>query len=167
MFETLRKLIGDLSEAASQNRPGARQFDEDDHRVAAAALLVHVADADGDIEPREQERLRALAGERFGLDAAEAAQLIREALWSDHEAVSIDHFVNILRRALDAEGRLKLVEMMWDVVYADGEASETEDTMIWRIAGKLGVGAQEQDVLRRSRTPGFLPPTEGSGGAQG
>ena len=153
MFESLKRFLGDLGDAARHGRPGARQFDEEDHRVAAAALLVHVADSDGGIGEAEQERLRAVVAERFGLDAASAAQLIREALWSEHEAVSVDHFVNILRRALDSDGRLRLMAMMWDVLYADGDAGETEDATLWRIAGMLGVGEQELETIRRSRAP--------------
>lgn len=163
MFESLKRLLGDLGEMARHGRPGVRQFDEEDHRVAAAALLVHVADSDGEIRETEQERLRAVVAERFGLDAASAAQLIREALWSEHEAVSVDHFVNILRRALDADGRLRLIAMMWDVVYADGDAGETEDATLWRIAGMLGVNEQDLETIRRSRAPARGP--DGDAGA--
>jgi uncharacterized tellurite resistance protein B-like protein len=153
MFDKLRRLLADLVEPSHTDR----QFDENDHRIAAAALLVHVADIDGEIDEREQERLRTLVAERFDLDAADAAQLIREALWSEHEAVSINHFVNILKRALDANGRLRLVEMMWDVVFADGAAEETEDTIIWRLAGMLDVPEADQEIMRRSREPGHWP----------
>lgn len=156
MFESLRRFLGNIVDSR-HSAPSSRQFDEEDHRIAAAALLIHVADADGDIGDLEQKRIRALVAERFDLDTSAAARLIREALWSEHESVSVDHFVTILKRALDADGRLKLVEMMWDVVYADGEAGETEDSSIWRIANMLGVSEPDQETLRRSRAPGHWP----------
>lgn len=156
MFESLRRFLGEIVDSG-QNTPSSRQFDEDDHRIAAAALLLHVADADGAIGDLEQKRIHALVAERFKLDTAAAARLIREALWSEHESVSIEPFVTILKRRLDASGRLKLVEMMWDVVYADGEAGETEDSTIWRIANMLDVPEHDQETLRRSRAPGHWP----------
>ncbi len=42
--------------------------------------------------------------------------------------------------------------MMWDIVYADGDASETEDSIMWRIAGMLGVSERELGTLRQTRT---------------
>ena len=83
--------------------------------------------------------------------------MVREALQSGHEAVGIDHFVNVLKRVLDEDGCLKLVEMMWDIVYADGDANETEDTIVWRIAGMLGISEKDRETLRRSRAPGHWP----------
>lgn len=150
MFEALRGLLGGLL------APG-RMFDSDDHRLAATALLIHVADADGDFETEERERLRQLIGLRFGLEPGEAAQLIREALENEHAAAGVDDFVSILRRALDEDGRLKVVEMMWDIVYADGEASETEESAVWRIAAMLGVSEKDMEILRRARRPGAWP----------
>lgn len=153
MFEALREFMGRLTSA----NHARRRFEESDHRLAATALLIHVADADGELAAIETERLREIVATRFGLDPGEAARLVREATASDHEAVGVDFFVNVLRRALDAEGRLKIVDMMWDIVYADGEATETEDSIVWRIAAMLGVGEDDLETLRRARAPGHWP----------
>lgn len=152
MFEALRGFLGGLLAPE-------RMFDADDHRLAATALLIHVADADGELEAEERERLRQLIGLRFGLEPGEAAQLIREALENEHASAGVDDFANILRRALDSDGCLKVVEMMWDIVYADGEASEMEESAVWRIAGMLGVSEADMETLRRARRPGAWPET--------
>ena len=152
MFESLRDFLQGLT------RSGApRQFEENDHRLAATALLIHVADADGELDDEEAARLREIVSSRFHLDAGDAARLVREALESDREAVGIDQFVTVLKRVLDGNGRLKIVEMMWDIVYADGDASETEDSIMWRIAGMLGVSERELETLRQTRAPGDWP----------
>lgn len=151
MFESLREFLHGLATG------GARQFDENDHRLAATALLIHVADADGDLDEEETGRLRQIVSDRFGLDSADASRLVREALESDRASAGVDLFVNVLKRALDADGRLKIVEMMWDIVYADGAARETEDSIVWRIAGMLGVAEKDMEILRRARSPGHWP----------
>lgn len=132
-------------------------FDDSDHRLAATALLVHVADADGHFDEDERERMKRIVSDRFDLDASEATRLIGEALQSDHEAVGIDYFVNVLNRTLDEDGKLRIVDMMWDIVFADGKATETEDTIIWRIAGMLDVPPEARETLRRSRDPAHWP----------
>lgn len=149
MFDALKAFLIDLT---GKGEP-TRRFDASDYRLAVAALLVHVADADGEIQEVERERVQKLVSERFELDPASAAQLIREALQTEHEEVGVGLFVNVLNRALDAEGRLKIVAMMWDVVYADGDLTETEESMIWRIAGMLGVTSVERETLRRALLP--------------
>ncbi len=153
MFDALRGFLTNLVSSAASRR----HFDENDHRLAAVALLIHVADSDGAFDAQENQRLREIIKDRFDLDAATAIQLVRDAMKSDREAVGIDHFVNILKRVLDDNGRLKLVEMMWDIVFADGEARETEESVVWRIAAMFGIGEKDLETLRRSRSPGHWP----------
>ncbi len=154
MFEGVRSFVAELL-----GSEGERPFEENDYRMAATAILVHVADADGAFDPLERARLRTLLMERFGLDGGDAGRLIAQAQLSEAEAVSLDRFAEVLRRKLDTDGRLKLVEMMWDLVYADGAPLEVEDSIVSRVAQMLGVPAADLDLLRRSRSPGL-------GGAQ-
>ena len=50
---------------------------------------------------------------------------------------------------LDEEGRAKIIEMMWEIVYADGERDELEDNLLWRAADLLGVSPRERIELRQ------------------
>ena len=121
-----------------------RGFAPDDYRIAAAALLVNMANADGHVAPQEQRRLRRIVEERFGLDAAAATRLIHTAEASEREAIDLFQFTTVIKRALDAEGRRAVVELLWDMAYADGRADELEENIIWRIAELLGVPARER-----------------------
>ena len=145
MFEALRKFIADTA-----GRPeGDGGFAEDDYRLATAALLIHVANVDGKIDPVERQRLRGIIEQRFGLDAAATTRLIERAERSDKEAVDFFHFTSVLKRRLDDDGRQKIIEMMWDVVFADGEVTEFEENVVWRIAALLGVSTRDRVMLRR------------------
>ncbi len=144
MFSALKTFLADLGQSATPPR-----FGEDDYRVAAVALLVHIADADGVTDAAECRRLKALVHDQFGLDAAEAAALIREAQQSDREAVDFYHFTHVLKRQLDDAGRLRIVEMMWDIAFADGKLDEIEDNTVWRIAELLGVSNRDRVLLRQ------------------
>jgi len=145
MFYALKNFIAEVSGA----EPAARRFDEEDYRLAAVALLVHIANVDGNTDLAERRRLMAIIEERFGLDPKAAAELIATAEQSDREAVDFYHFTSVLKRALDDDGRQKIVEMLWDIAYADGVADEFEENTIWRIAELLGVSTRDRVLLRQ------------------
>ena len=146
MLEALKDFIAGLKDDTTESeadRLGA------DCRLAAAALLFHVADLDGVIQPQETSKLRSIISDRFSLDAAQTSRLIAEARVVDHEAVDLYHFTSVLNRALDHEGRLRVIEMMWEMAYADGKLDELEETTLWRVAELMGVSTRERVELRQ------------------
>jgi uncharacterized tellurite resistance protein B-like protein len=86
---------------------------------------------------------------RFKLDDTLADESIDRATKAEHEAVDLYHFTKLLTRVLDEEGRAKIIEMMWEIVYADGERDELEDNLLWRAADLLGVSPRERIELRQ------------------
>lgn len=150
MFEAVRKLIADLTEDGKH----PSRFEEDDYRVAAAALLVHTAAIDGNISPSERNRLHEVIKQRFELDDETTDELVAEAIEADEQAIDLYHFTARLNRSLDEKGRARVVEMMWQIVFADGAATEFEDNLIWRAADLLHVPREERIALRE-RVSGF------------
>ena len=145
MFDALRNFVAELAGAD----PTEKSFAEDDYRLAATALLIHVAASDGETDDAERRRLKDLIEERFGLDDAATQRLIEKAEQSDRDAVDFYQFTSILKRALDEDGRLKVVEMMWDIAYADGAIHEFEENTVWRGAELLGVSTRDRVLLRK------------------
>jgi uncharacterized tellurite resistance protein B-like protein len=145
MFDSFRNF---LVEFVDGQKPPS-QFAEHDYRLAAVALLVHAATIDGEMSPRERDTLHAVVKRRFALDDAAADELIDKATLAEHDAVDLFHFTSLLNRALDDEGRARVVEMMWEIVYADGSRDELEDNLVWRAADLLGVSQNERIALRR------------------
>jgi uncharacterized tellurite resistance protein B-like protein len=145
MFEAFRKFLSEFSDG---NKHPSR-FDENDYRLAAAALLVHAAAIDGDVSEVERDKLHAIIKRRFDLDEAATNELMVEATEAEHEAVDLYHFTSLINRSLDEEGRRRIVEMMWEIVFADGRVTEFEDNLIWRAADLLGVSSRERIALRQ------------------
>jgi uncharacterized tellurite resistance protein B-like protein len=145
MWNAFRSFFDDLNGGAKH--PG--RFEENDYRVAAAALLVHASVIDGQVSPGEHAKLRALLRSRFDLDDDAAQALIDEATDAENEAVDLYRFTSLLNRELDQAGREKIVEMMWQIVYADGEASELENNLLWRAADLLQVSSRDRVLLRQ------------------
>jgi len=145
MFESFRNFVAEFVDG--DKHPS--RFADDDYRLAAAALLVHAAAIDGEVTQSERDRLHAVIKRRFALDDAATDELIDKATLAEHEAVDLYHFTSLLNRTLDEEGRARIVEMMWQIVYADGERDELEDNLLWRAADLLGVSGRERIELRR------------------
>ena len=143
MFDSFRKFLSDVSEG--EKRP--THFEHDDYRLAAAALLVHAAAIDGSVSDVEREKLHAVIKRQFGLDEETADELVAEATAAEHDAIDLYHFTTLINRSLEEDGRRRVVEMMWEMVYADGQVSEFERNLIWRAADLLGVSSRERIEL--------------------
>jgi uncharacterized tellurite resistance protein B-like protein len=144
MLQALKKLIADV--AGEDGAPP--RFQDDDYRLAAAALLVHTGTVDGTFSDVERRRLREVLQQRFALDDAAAGELMAAAIEAERQSIDLYHFTARLNRALDHAGRARVVEMMWQVVYADGTVSEFEDNLVWRAADLLGISREERIALR-------------------
>jgi uncharacterized tellurite resistance protein B-like protein len=148
MGTMMRFKLGTFFDELLGAAPAERDFAPDDYRIAAAALLVHMAVADGHVAPQEQRRLRRIVEERFELDTPSARRLIENAEARERESVDLFQFTSILKRALDETGRLAVVELLWDMAYADGVADEIEENVVWRIAELLGVSGRDRMALK-------------------
>jgi uncharacterized tellurite resistance protein B-like protein len=145
MFESLRNFVSEFVEG--DKHPS--QFADNDYRLAAVALLVHAATIDGEMSPSERDKLHTVVKQRFNLSDVLTDELIDKATEAEHEAVDLYHFTSLLNRSLDDDGRARVIEMMWEIVYADGRRDELEDNLLWRAADLLGVSQRQRIELRR------------------
>jgi uncharacterized tellurite resistance protein B-like protein len=145
MLDGLRQFIAEIVSPAAQQD---RTFDDTGYRLAATALLIHVISLDGEPSEIEKRKLHGLLESRFGLDPGAADQLIASATLVEGEAIDLYHFTSVIMRSVNEEGRLRIVEMMWELVYADGQVSEFEDNVVWRAADLLGVSSRDRIDLK-------------------
>src|ERR1700694_2593346 len=158
MLDGLRQFIADIvCPTAHQDRA----FDETGYRLAATALLVHVISLDGKPSEVEKRKLHSLLESRFGLAPGAADQLIASATLVEGEAVDLYHFTSVIMRSVNEEGRLRIVEMMWELVYADGQVSEFEDNVVWRAADLLGVSSRDRIDLKHKVAEQRQPASSG------
>ncbi|MBR0695292.1 TerB family tellurite resistance protein [Bradyrhizobium lablabi] len=145
MLDGLRQFIADIVAPDAQVD---RMFDDNDYRLAATALLVHVISLDGEPTVVEKRKLHGLIESRFKLDPGTADRLIASAMRVEGEAVDLYRFTSVIMRSVNEEGRLRIVEMMWELVFADGQVSEFEDNVVWRAADLLGISSRDRLDLK-------------------
>jgi uncharacterized tellurite resistance protein B-like protein len=148
VFDAIKSFVADL--ANSDGQPGG--LGDDEFRVAYAALLVHAAGIDGTVSETERDKLKNLLMQRFELGQGAAGDLIARATAADERAVDLYHFTRLLNERLDEPGRLRVIETMWTVAYADGVLSDYENNLIWRVADLVGVSQAELVALRQRAT---------------
>jgi uncharacterized tellurite resistance protein B-like protein len=145
MLDGLRQFIADV---VAPTAHADRALDDTGYKLAATALLIHVISIDGEPSAVEKRKLHSLLETSFGLDPGSADKLIASATLVEGEAVDLYHFTSVIMRSVNEEGRLRIVEMMWELVYADGQVSEFEDNVVWRAADLLGVASRDRIDLK-------------------
>ena len=112
-------------------------------RVATAVLLIEVARADFIVQAEEQARLRQLLERQFDLSAAELDALMEEAEADADRLVSIQHITRLMNEHYDHAMKLRVIEMMWQIVYADGEKDHHEEHLMRQVADLLYISHAE------------------------
>lgn len=142
MLDRIRDLLLRTGPGPDVPDPGQRL------KLAAAALMVRAASLDGDFGAAERDTIRRLLRERFTLSADDTAALIAEADAMQEDSTQILPFTRALKDALDEAERIRLVEMLWEVVLADGVLHDYEANLMRRLAGLLYVSDQQSGAAR-------------------
>ena len=157
MFDRIVAFLKELPPGETgTNRPGSA----DDPRVAAAALMYHVMDADGVRQDTEWERMKEILAESYDLSGEALDRLVVAGGEADEDAVDLYAFTSVLKRHLDEKARVEFIGLMWEIVFADGELHELEDNTLWRIAELIGVDRRDR-ILERQKAQAQVPDATG------
>ena len=139
---------------------GIRQFflsrlsaPEEPHRpdpvaIAACALLLEIAHADDVFAPEERERILRAVREDLGVPAGDVEEVVRLAEEERRESVDLYQFTKLVSENFTRAQRLRLVEVIWGVVYADGQMTAVENQLARRIAELLGFQHPEIQAVK-------------------
>ncbi len=145
MLNRLKKMIEDFG----GNEQSTNSLHADDQRLAVASLLVHATLVDGELAQTERSKLQDLLEKNYELSPVEAAELIKLGQKEDAKAVDLYGFTRRLARTLELDQRLEIIEMLWEIAYADGILHEFEQNLIWRVAELMHVETRERVRLRQ------------------
>lgn len=129
-----------LTKIFQGSEPQSPDFDQEHAlRVVTAILLVEVSRADYVEQQSELDRMRNLMAQQFGLNETELEELMFQARESAEKLVSIQHITRLLNQNFDAPMKLRVIEMMWQVIYADGIKDHYEEHLIRQVCELLYV----------------------------
>jgi|TARA_Y100000294_G_scaffold118941_1_gene110400 uncharacterized tellurite resistance protein B-like protein len=148
MIDRIRKLLLSEGEGGGGGAAGPDAAG-DDPRVAAVALLIEAAVMDGDFDEAERRVIAGLLKHRFGLEPAAVEDLIgagEEAVGDSHQLYA---FTRVVKQGFDFEQRIGMIEMLWEVAYADGEVHDFEASLVRRVAGLIHVSDRDSGTARK------------------
>ena len=119
-----------------------------DAQVAAAALMVEAARLDGSFTDVERDRIQKLLVERFQLTPWLAGELLARAERTATESVAWQGFTRAIKDGLAPDERVGVIEMLWEVAYADGALHDYEASLLRRVAGLLYVSDRASGEAR-------------------
>ena len=108
-------------------------------RLATAVLMIDVARADHVFDESEFDRILELVRAHFKLEPEDAAQLVVAANERSDEAVSAYEFTQLLHEHLNEEEKARIVSLLWQIAYADGQLDKYEDAFVLKISDLLYV----------------------------
>jgi uncharacterized tellurite resistance protein B-like protein len=136
MLDAIRSLLTGRA-PKTDAESASRRHEVDPLHLAACALLLEVAYADGEFTATEHQHLANAIGRHFGLTADEGQRLLDIA--DEERRRSIDHFqfTKVLQQNFSLGQKMVLAEVMWGLVISDGRIAEREDALTRKISRLL------------------------------
>jgi uncharacterized tellurite resistance protein B-like protein len=108
-----------------------------DIRVATCALLLEMARVDGKFSDSERSQIIQTLEDVYDLSEEAVAELIRVTSEKLKDSIDLWHFTNLINRNYSVEEKIRVIEMVWRLAYADGVLEEHEDYLLHKLANLL------------------------------
>lgn len=145
IFAKIGSIFGESEGSLSSNKTNNINAE----KLAAAALMVEVAMQDGEFDVAERTAIEKSLTEKLNLSADDAKELLEQAEDKQSQSIQILSFTKEIKNHFDDQGRAHIMEMLWDVVFADGEEDNYESNLMRRIAGLLYISDKESGEIRK------------------
>ena len=133
----------------SNNKTDLKNREKLDMQVAATALLVEAACMDDKFDDSERLVISNLVQRRFNLCEPDCKDIMAEAESAVAGSTQLYGFTREVNDRFTLEQRVELMEMLWEVVYADGKAHDFEVALLRRIGGLLYVSDHDRALARQ------------------
>jgi uncharacterized tellurite resistance protein B-like protein len=141
MFDRLRTWFED---GAEKDLSGG----QDELALAVAALLIETGRVDHTLDDAERRLIGQLLERRFGLTPVQAQALEQAAERRAERSAQLFGFVRTINERRPREWRVGVIEMLWEVAYADGVLDPLEDSLVRRVGGLIDVSDHERGEAR-------------------
>ena len=140
VIDRIRKLL---------SAPEAAPSRHDDLQIAVAVLLVEAARMDDTFDQYERGTIEQLLEQKFELSHDETQELLRLAEERAERSHQLHPFTRLAVERMDPKTRIGLIEMLWEVAYADGKLDPDEDVLLRRVAGLIYVSDEDRIAARQ------------------
>ena len=118
-----------------------------DKNILIAALLVHAAKIDDNYTDIEKEIVKKALINLNTISANDADKVLKEAEKKEQESNQIVEFTREIKKN-PMEFRLKIIEILWKIVYSDGADDNYESNLIRRVCGLLYISDKDSGIIK-------------------
>jgi len=136
MFDKLKNFFDKKTEIT--------EFSFNSDKIAVVALLISTAKYDGNFDDSEKLEIQKLIESYFSLSSQKTDDLFKAAEKLESEANDLHQFTRSLNEVLNEEEKLKIMELIWKIVMADGVIDNYEENLVRRLSGLLYL--QDKDI---------------------
>ena len=119
----------------------------DNKNFLVAALLIHAARIDENYTDIEKQIIKKALMELNNISSDQAENLIKFAEKKEEESNQIVEFTREIKK-YSMEFRLKIIEIIWKIVYSDGASDDYESNLIRRICGLLYISGKDNGIIK-------------------
>ena len=141
MMDRLRAWLTEEQEGLSGDRETLQ--------LAVAALLMEAAQVDGSLDEQERTTVQRLLERKFRLSPEASRALAATGEHHAERSAQLFGFTRTINERVPRERRIELIEMLWEVAYADGALDPLEDAMLRQVGGLIDVADPERGAARR------------------
>lgn len=140
--------VSETTPAGAEDDPG-ESGKSDEILIGACALLVEAAVLDGEFGADERQTINNILTQRMSLNDAEAAEILGAAETLQKDANQLLSYTRTIKQGFSHEERVEIIEMLWEVAYADGVLHDYEANLLRRVGGLIYVTDRERGDARR------------------
>ena len=138
MFQNLKNIFDKVKQ---ENNSEVEILEQEIYAVLS--LLIEACKVDGIVSDDEIEKITSLLINKFHLEPSKAKNAVNFVLEKENEKVEIFSDIKVILDTMDHEERIKVVEMLWGVVLADGNIDDYESNLMRKISSLLHVSSFE------------------------
>jgi len=137
MIDFFKNVLGETSsESSSDDRPH-------DVNLAACALLLEMANIDDEFSEDERAMILTILKEEYGISEENARRLAEEAEKQRKASLDLWHFTRLINEHFSREEKIRIVELLWRIVFVDGKLDGHEDYLVHSLADMLNLSHRD------------------------
>ena len=141
-------MISFLKSLLSENN-ASKPATQDEAHIATAALLIEAALSDDDYQDVERDAIVKVLVRHYKISEDDARSLVQEAEKAQAASEQLFYFTRTVKDSFPIETRVQMIEMLWEVAYADGTLSKFEANLVRRVAGLIYVSDRDRGDARK------------------
>ena len=124
-----------------------KKENSDNKNILVAALLIHAAKIDENYSDIEKKIIKEALINLNNINSDQAEELMKLAEKKEEESNQMLEFTREIKKH-PMEFRLKIIEIIWKIVYSDGASDNYESNLVRRLCGLLYVSDRDSGMIK-------------------